>query len=442
MYLEERFVPSARPAERLADAVQRLVQDRRALPQLRLGGVGAPDELTGLGEHALQALVELVGLRALARPAAGPGARLLRPGRPGLPPAAVLGALLAAHLPGGMLQLLLEVADGAAHLVADLAGQVADGAADVGLQLGQLVLPAAQLLAARLGDPVDLAAALLAAGDQALGLQPLQPRVDGARGGRVQAHEAVLEQADDLVAVPGLLVEQLEHVQAEPAVAEDRAHAGSPSGSPESSSGSSEPRRSSATFPEVALATSCAVPAPSRPLTSWRPGMPECHRPSKAAVTWPLVDCRRTSRSLRSGTRMSTSPETVASRMLPPPARDRSQVTEPEMVSASTAPPRPSARVTSPEMVRMRRSSPMPCASTEPDTVSAWTGPASPARVMSPLTTRTSTRARSPDTITLEDTSFRSTGQSRGTARDTTARRFHLRRPNSQPRRFGCDQSS
>jgi hypothetical protein len=99
----------------------------------------------------------------------------------------VLVALLAADLPRRLPQLLLEVLHGAAHLVADLAGQAVHRAGDLGLQLVQLVLAAGQLLAAGVGDLVDLAAALLARGDQALGLQALEPRVDGARGGGVQA---------------------------------------------------------------------------------------------------------------------------------------------------------------------------------------------------------------------------------------------------------------
>jgi hypothetical protein len=63
-------------------------------------------------------------------------------------PGAVLVALLAADLPGRLLQLLLEVADGAADLLADLAGQAVDRAGDLGLQLVQLVAPGGELLAA------------------------------------------------------------------------------------------------------------------------------------------------------------------------------------------------------------------------------------------------------------------------------------------------------
>src|SRR4030095_4797067 len=137
---------------------------------------------------------------------------------------AVFVALLASHLPGRLPELLLEVTDASLDLVADLAGQAVDRAGDLGLELVQLLAPAGQLLAAGGGDPVDLAAALLALGDQALGLQARQSRVDGPGRGRVQAHEAVLQEPDHVVAVPGALLQQLEQVQAEAAVAADRAH--------------------------------------------------------------------------------------------------------------------------------------------------------------------------------------------------------------------------
>ena len=70
--------------------------------------------------------------------------------------------------------------------VMDLAGQTVDRPGDLGLQVVELVAPGGQLLAAGVGDPVDLAAALLLGLlNEALGLQALEPRVDGpGRGGR------------------------------------------------------------------------------------------------------------------------------------------------------------------------------------------------------------------------------------------------------------------
>src|SRR4029077_16033380 len=55
-------------------------------------------------------------------------------------------------------------------------------------------------------------------------LEPGQPRVDGPRRGRVDAHETVLKEPDDLVAVPRCFIQQLEQVEAQPAVAEHWAH--------------------------------------------------------------------------------------------------------------------------------------------------------------------------------------------------------------------------
>ncbi len=95
---------------------------------------------------------------------------------------------------------------------------------DLQLQLVQLALPGGEFGAPGVGESVDLATALGAVGDQPLLLQLGEPRVDGAGRGRVQALEALLQQADDLVAVARGLVEQLEQVEPEPAVAEDGGH--------------------------------------------------------------------------------------------------------------------------------------------------------------------------------------------------------------------------
>src|SRR5207237_1118554 len=64
--------------------------------------------------------------------------------------------------------------------------------------------------AAGIGDGVDPAAVLLLAADEALVLEQLQDGVDRARAGAVEAAEALLEGADHVVAVAGLLGQQLE----------------------------------------------------------------------------------------------------------------------------------------------------------------------------------------------------------------------------------------
>src|SRR5215211_3499406 len=215
--------------EGLADALEGLVEDGRALAQLGLGQLGPPQRLGGPVEDVAQAPVEALALIPPV-PMMMVGVVAARP---------VFVALLAAHLPRRLPELLLAVADAAADLVADLAGQAVHRAGDLGLQLVQLLAPAGQLLAAGVGDLVDLAPALLALGDQPLGLQARQSRVDGPRGGGVEPQEAVLEQPDHLVAVPGALLQQLEQVQPQPTVAEDGTH----------SCASGAARRSRATWP-------------------------------------------------------------------------------------------------------------------------------------------------------------------------------------------------
>ena len=151
-------------------------------------------------------------------------------GLPGL--LAHVGGHLPAH-PAGLTgrpgQLLAQAAHGLPDVFPDLADDVADRRGQFLLELVELVAAAAQFLAAGLGDPVDLAAVDLVVGDQALFLEPGQPGVDRAGGGRVHAHEPVAQQPDNLVAVPGLLIEEPEQVQPEAAMAEYRTQLASPS---------------------------------------------------------------------------------------------------------------------------------------------------------------------------------------------------------------------
>ncbi len=103
--------------------------------------------------------------------------------------------------------------------------EVVHGGPDVAFQLGDLAGPGGQLGAARVGDLVDLAPAGGRVPHLTLGLHPRQARVDRAGAGRVVPVEPVLQQADQLVAVLGAVVEQLEQVEPQPPVAEDGGHA-------------------------------------------------------------------------------------------------------------------------------------------------------------------------------------------------------------------------
>ena len=125
---------------------------------------------------------------------------------------------------GGLGQLLAQRPDGLPDVLLHPAGELLRGGGELLLQLGQLVHAAFQLLAALVGQRVHLLALDDLVDDEAVGLQPGQPRVDRAGGGRVDPEEPVLQQPDHLVAVPRALLQQLQQVQPQPAVAENRAH--------------------------------------------------------------------------------------------------------------------------------------------------------------------------------------------------------------------------
>src|SRR6185437_12324764 len=165
--------------------------------------------------------IPLVGLSPPVAALTIAGVRVVALRPPTAPP-------VAAEVPGRPGDLLAQAANGVPHILGDLARDVPHRLRQFLFQLGQVVEPGLDLLAALVGDPVDLAPVDLVVGDQAVLLEPGQPRVDGAGGGRVDTHEAILEQADDLVAVPRRLIEQLQQVQPEPAVPEDGAHCASP----------------------------------------------------------------------------------------------------------------------------------------------------------------------------------------------------------------------
>src|SRR5262249_43823575 len=140
------------------------------------------------------------------------------------------GLLLAGdpYVPGHPGQLVAQRADRVADVLADLAGDVADRGGQLHLQVGQLVHAGLELLTALVGDREHLLALDHLVRAEALLLEPGQTRVDRAGRGGVDAEEAVLQQADHLVAVPRALLEQLEQVQPEPAVTENGTHSLSP----------------------------------------------------------------------------------------------------------------------------------------------------------------------------------------------------------------------
>src|SRR5208283_773869 len=136
--------------------------------------------------------------------------------------------VLAAGGTRGPGQLLAEAAYRLPDVFLDLPDDIAHRVGQFLLELGQLVLAVPQFLAARLGDPVDLPPVQFVVWYPAFLFQPGQPRVDrpGRRG--VHAHELIPQHPDHLIAVPGLLVEEPEQVEPEPAVAENRTHRASP----------------------------------------------------------------------------------------------------------------------------------------------------------------------------------------------------------------------
>jgi hypothetical protein len=103
----------------------------------------------------------------------------------------------------GIGQFLAQVAHGLPDVLGDLTGNIPDRRGDLVLELAEVIGAVAEFLPALVGDPVDLAPVGFVVGDQALFLEPGQPRVDGPGGGGVDAHEPVLEQPDHLIPVAG-----------------------------------------------------------------------------------------------------------------------------------------------------------------------------------------------------------------------------------------------
>src|SRR3954451_179586 len=94
--------------------------------------------------------------------------------------------------------------------------------------------------------------------DETLRLELRQPGVDGPGRRCVHPEEAILEQADHLVAVARLVAQQLQQVEPQCAVLEDGRH--------------TDCRASTASEPETVRPRSCPLPSPTDPRTRRTPG--------------------------------------------------------------------------------------------------------------------------------------------------------------------------
>src|SRR3954469_5825004 len=108
------------------------------------------------------------------------------------------GPRLAAYFAGRLLELDAQVAHRLVNLRAHVARELAHRLRQVSLEREQRGGAPLELCVARICQPIDLPAAdhFLLEGTIALKLG--QPRVDRARRRRVEAEEAVFEQADDV----------------------------------------------------------------------------------------------------------------------------------------------------------------------------------------------------------------------------------------------------
>ena len=129
--------------------------------------------------------------------------------------------LFTAQLSGSAAQFLAQIPSAAMNVLADISRAVTYGLGDVVFDLVELVRATGEFLLASLGETEHLATGVEIVRHQPFGLEPREPRIDRPGGRRVRAEEAVLEEADQLVSVAGLLVQQVQQIETEPAVRED-----------------------------------------------------------------------------------------------------------------------------------------------------------------------------------------------------------------------------
>src|SRR4029453_5352329 len=104
-----------------------------------------------------------------------------RPVVPPVPQVRPAGPPLVPELPGGLLEPVPPLSQRVVNLAADLVRHPDDVVAQLLLELDELALSPIQLGPAGIGELVHLPAAVaLGMPDQALLLEPLQPRVDGS----------------------------------------------------------------------------------------------------------------------------------------------------------------------------------------------------------------------------------------------------------------------
>src|SRR5690606_4148460 len=236
----------------------------------------------------------------------------------------------------------------------------------------------------------------------------------------VHPHEAVPQQADDLVAVLGALVQELEQVEPEPAVAEDGAHE-FPSGS---EAGASAGRRSRETAPDtvVTLMEAGSMPLPILPFIRLRPGRSCRSRPNWESRV-PVAERSSAVAEVSEGRRRATSPEMLASRTRAESARSTSARSWAEAVLAENAASLPPARASCPLTLLKDRPPRRLRAERLPETVLTSSSPPRSSAVTSPEAVRSWTFPVSPAATTGAETEVTSTGQSFGTRTPMVAER-------------------
>src|SRR5215475_10832629 len=169
----------ALPGPRRFPSLGRFLRLRRALLglgrflPLRRALLGLRRALLGLGRF-------LGACRFPSSRRLGPGPRLVDPAVPHVPARVGTAGWLVCplELARGPAKFLAQGAHGLPDVLGDLAGDVADRRGDLFLKLGEVVQARVQFFPALVGDAVHLPAVGFVVRDEALFLEPGQPRVD------------------------------------------------------------------------------------------------------------------------------------------------------------------------------------------------------------------------------------------------------------------------